>query len=138
MAKYKTNNLDLAAYLLTLGFEPKIAHKSMVFAEFVFDEEALKHVPYFLEGSAKVNLAHYLYTRTYLKTLNRRLGGSEVAEVAQDKNDEFLGRTYFYIDDGQVYHSVFGKAPIHAERRENGNYYKTKGLANMALRTMHK
>jgi len=140
MLNFKTNNLDLTAYLVTLGHELKKAHyihDSM--GEFVFKGrgQVRADAQQFFMGEVHVNLHQYLANRFMIKhqlkgqrILNNKktVKKEEKEETAEnEKNYQELYRTTYYYKNkltGDYEHATFGKQAIHRERLEAGNFYK--------------
>ena len=136
MKNYKTKSLDLAAYLFTKGYEPKVKYLSEILCEYTYPSEVEKLVKSFLLGNVQCNLQKFLYARYALKQLTKKLEGIEKGETVKERkarNAEYIGKKYYTIVDNYIVEFIYGKDEVHEQRRLAGNYYPTKELAQLGL-----
>lgn len=137
MKKYKTDSLDLAAYLMTKGFEPKkTIHLSNVLCEYSYSNDVEKYVKTFFLGNAQVNVTKFLYARYHLKRTTNKLGTIKNKEEKEDirgQYSEYDGEVYWFIgSSGLVHKCIFDSRKIRdIERKQNGNYYPSEELAKL-------
>ena len=131
---YKTNNLDLAAYLVTKGNAPKVKYIHTTMGEFIFAGDLTKQAAKFYSGEAQVNLLKFIANRLMLKKALVD-NGTKVGIIRKTTNKyaELVGSKYWYLDtNNNPVMAVFGKQVIHSERKDAGNVYATLEEANAA------
>ncbi len=136
MAKYRTNNLDLAAYLVTKGNECRVSYIHATMGEFVFADVAEKQAAAFYRGDAQVNLLKYIANRLMLKKdLVGRGEQQGLRTKSTPKYKDLWNTKYYYIDSlGNPLAAVFGKQIVHAQRKDSGNYFLTLEEAQKSLK----
>ena len=137
MGKYKTDNLDLAAYLLTKGYEPlKTKYKSAILCEYTYPVECEKLAKSFFLGNVQCDLQKFLYARYFLKQLTKKLASIQDKKETKDYKEqyaEFNGNTYWFLgSNGLVHQAIFENNKRHIDRKEAGNYYPSESLAKLA------
>jgi len=138
MKNYKTDNLDLAAYLLTKGYEPQVKYKSPILCQYTYPIEVEKPVRQFLTGNVVCNIQKFLYARYALKQLTKKLGSLREKEKTEDYREqyaEFNGQSYWFIgESGLAHQAIFTNNKKHIERKESGNYYPSEALAKLGAK----
>jgi hypothetical protein len=128
----KTKDLNLSAYLLTRGLElTRTTHHTAVSGTWTFATDITKASKLYYQGKVTVNLATYERNR---KTLKELLRGKFTEKQQAAFQAEMSGTGYWYLQDGNVLYALYGKNPIHNERKAVGNYYPTKELAELGLK----
>ncbi len=139
MKTYKTDNLDLAAYLLTKGYEPKVKYLSEILCTYTYPIEVEKVAKQFLQGNVVCSLHKFLYSRYTLKQITKKLTSvQEKAKIKEHKNQykEYVGQAYWFIGDGgAVHNTLFALTDKHILRKENGNMYPSEELAKLGAKT---
>jgi len=139
MKTYKTDNLDLAAYLFTKGYEPQVKYKSPTLCQYSYPIEVEKQVKQFLTGNVVCNLQKFLYARYALKQLTKKLGSLVEKEKTEDYREQYKelnGTSYWFIGvSAQPHQAIFVNTKKHIERKESGNYYPSKQLAELGAKT---
>lgn len=138
---YTTDNLDVAAYLSMCGFEPCIDRHGPVLSFFSFPSDAAPHAVKYLNGNVKANIHTFMYARYALKSRTRRivqrLEAVDYSKVPVHPATSLrVGESYWYVDNGIVAHSLYGKQDIHAARLREGNAYKNRLQAVAKLNTL--
>ena len=140
MKKYKTDSLDLAAYLMTKGIEPKkTVLLSNVLCEYSYPIDVEKYVKTFFQGNAQVNVTKFLYARYHLKRTTNKLGMIKDKETKEDirgKYSEFDGEVYWFIGaSGLTHKCIFDSKKMRdIERKQDGNYYPSEELAKLGAK----
>lgn len=122
---YKTSNIDEATFLTIKGNKPTkifaINSKSAVFT-FAVVGRFNEHLNMFWGKGGLINIHTWLSVRQAYKNI------TSASNVANEQllSDSKFGQGYFYIDNGVVHHSIFGKAKHHLERFKTGNFYYKK------------
>jgi len=121
--KYKTNNLDLAAYLVTKGNECNVKYIHTSMGEFRFKEDLSKQATVFYKGNAQVNLLKYIANRLMLK---KQLGDKGIKDnkirPTSNKYKHLVGNKYWYLDkNNEPVLAIHGKQLVHTERKDSEN-----------------
>ena len=138
---YRTNNLDLAAYLVTKGNTPKVKYIHSSMGEFTFSGDLSKQAQTFYSGEAQVNLLKFIANRLMLKKALVDNGTKNgLRKPTTEKYKDLVGNKYYYLDaNNNPLMAIFGKQVIHSERKDAGNYYATLDEANEAkLKAVYK
>lgn len=87
----------------------------------------------FSQGKVELNITNYLYQRMVLK----RLSTFEPLPIKTGDDIKAIrpGMLYYFIQNGKVYENLYGKAPLHQERIDAGNFYATRAAAIRALKS---
>lgn len=132
---FSTINLDLAAYLLTKGYECSVTRLEADRAEFSFARSwwLAFHVKRFHGGMVRIDLSHFMYMRTHLK-MRTKLRTIEALPVnPYPVTTMKLGQSYWYTEGDQVYHAVYGHHKPHTTRIQEGRAFGNRSQAIAAL-----
>lgn len=140
MKYYKTDSLDVAAYLMTKGFEPKkTVYLSNVLCEYKYPIECERYAKTFFLGNAQVNVTKFLYARYHLKRTTNKLSTIKEKDIKEDirkEYKEFDGEVYWFLGgNGLPHKGIFDSNKIRdIQRKQSGNYYPTEELANLGAK----
>lgn len=138
MKYIKINNIDLAAYLQLKNYQlVKTVYHSPIDSDYYFEnsKNVQEHIKKFNTGTAQVNVIHFLYNRTLLKQITKKIGIRK-GRIKPKYNDVVLtansfkpkeNQTFFYIDtDNKINYGSFEKNnTAHKSLVENGNVFQT-------------
>jgi hypothetical protein len=127
--------LDVAAYVVSQGALYEIVKRpGHLFAEYWLDDttENRRHAMNFLQGLSSMNLITYLYNRTRMKLEQKQ--EPMVVPVTGDVAPQKImgGQGYWYVENGQILHTVYANKEPHLSRLEKGNVYTNRITAQLA------
>lgn len=124
--KIETVLIDEAAYYAAKGIEYSVTVLGRRRSVWTFTgSDALEKLrKQFWGGRAEINLHKWLSLRTSMKH------ETAVREVGSPDAPIMNGETYYYIsDDRLVKSALYGNAPIHQKRIQEGNFFRTSDEA---------
>mgnify|MGYP000220314358 CR=1 FL=1 len=138
--KYKTNNLDLAAYLLTKNQQPiKIKYLTDIYGEFIFEKTKTltDAVERFQKGRVEVNLTNYIYHRLELKKQLKKEADYK-KQITIKKYARKTDTIFWYIDENnKIQHATYDpNNPLHKKYRDEGNFFENSVDAAKARATL--
>lgn len=154
--KYKTYNLDEAAYYILMGmrWDAEAVERA---ALFIFeDDEKLESLrtAFFSSDVCFVNLHKWISTRQMIKnglksklmvdssvsygdmikkTISSKKRITQLASKPLNTYTPKKGEPYWYISNGTIQHAVSGSNEMHAERIRSNNSFQTQEEAKVAL-----